>query len=83
MVEQVRAKCSAKKYDEYARAMSHVLGHIFFLIENAIFCQHPSMAPPDFPKSFIKKWAKTRGNSEGADAPKATARESHNVERYR
>ena len=81
----VRANCSAEEYDEYARAMSHVLGRIFFLLENPIFCQHPSTAPAGFPKSFIKAWAKARGNSGGAAARDARANgvEATNVRQKR
>jgi len=68
-LQVVKVNCSAEEYDEYARAMSHVLGRIAYLLENTIFCQHPSMAPAGFPKSVLKTWAKARGNSEGAKGP--------------
>jgi hypothetical protein len=63
-IEMVRANCSDEEFRSYRRAMSHVVGPLFFLVMEPIYGLHPSLAPPDTPREFTEAWAKNKYPSE-------------------
>jgi len=52
----VKSNCSDDEYKAYRAGMAQVLGHLFFLVMEPIYRQHPSLAPADTPPEFIKRW---------------------------
>jgi len=60
-LELVRANCSEEEYKAFRSGMSHVDGRLFFLLMEPIYCQHPSLIPPDAPPDFIERWTKKSG----------------------
>jgi hypothetical protein len=57
-LEFVRAHASDQEYKKYQGGMAQILGHLFFLVMEPIYRQHPSLAPPETPQDFIEAWTK-------------------------
>jgi hypothetical protein len=58
----VEKNCSNEEYQAFQSKMAQVLGHLFFLVMEPIYREHPALAPPDTPEEFLGKWSK--GSSE-------------------
>jgi hypothetical protein len=60
----VKENCPDDEYKPYRAGMAQVLGQLFFLVMEPIYRQHPSLAPPDTPKEFLKEWDTASGQKE-------------------
>jgi hypothetical protein len=60
----VQKNCDEEEYKEFSRGMAHVLGHLYFLVMEPIYAQHPTLAPADTPLDFIERWRKQRSEQE-------------------
>jgi hypothetical protein len=63
-LEIVRTGCSDEEYKAYQAAMAQVAGRLFFLLMEPIYCEHPSLAPPDAPSDFVERWKKSKAAAE-------------------
>jgi hypothetical protein len=54
----VQKNCSDKEFREFQAEMAQVLGHLFFLLMEPIYREHPTLAPADTPNEFIERWRK-------------------------
>jgi HD-like signal output (HDOD) protein len=59
-LELVRTNCSRDEYKMYQAGMAHVVGNLFFLVMQPIYCQHTSLIPPDTPQEFVEAWARNK-----------------------
>ena len=59
----VEANCSQEEYKEYQSGMAHVLGRLFFLVMEPIYCHHPALAPPETPREFVDTWVKGKASA--------------------
>ena len=57
-LELVRANCSDEEYKAYRSGIAQVDGRLFFLLMEPIYCQHPSLIPPDTPTDFVERWTR-------------------------
>jgi hypothetical protein len=62
--ELVRTSCSDEEYKIYKAGMAHVVGRLFFLLMEPIYCRHPSLIPPDAPQEFVERWTKNKSATE-------------------
>ena len=54
----VKSDCSDDEYEAYRAGVAQVLGHLFFLVMEPIYRQHPSLAPSDTSPEFINRWTR-------------------------
>jgi hypothetical protein len=63
-LELVRANCSEGEYKAYRSGIAQIDGRLFFLLMEPIYCQHPSLIPPDTPPYFVERWSGQKPSSD-------------------
>jgi hypothetical protein len=60
----VKQNCLDEEFRAFQAEIAQVLGHLFFLLMEPIYREHPTLAPADTPKEFIERWHKKPSDQE-------------------